>query len=199
LNVFSRRSIFFICLGAGVLLTVSLAEAAEISSGRKLWDNVMLWVNFGILVFLFIKFAKKPLMDFLRGQKDKIEVNLQELEGKLSEKRAAVEAEAAKLADIDSRIEEIRQRLVEIGQREKEEVIQQAKEQAKRMLDKAEFESKAIVAAGKKQLNAELAEMAVELVQERIIKAFSSEDQERLVEDFVQGLKGQRKYVRALI
>jgi len=199
LNVFSRRSIFSICLGAGVLLSVSLAEAAELTSGRKLWDNVMLWVNFGILVFLFIKFAKKPLMDFLRGQKDKIEVNLQELEGKLSEKRAAMEAEAAKLADIDSRIEEIRQRLMEIGQREKEEVIQQAKDQAKRMLDKAELESKAIVAAAKKQLNAELAEMAVELVQERIIKAFSSEDQERLVEDFVQGLKGQRKYVRALI
>lgn len=200
MNAFNRRLILFICLGAGVLLTFSLAEAAEgAGSGRKLWDNIMLWVNFGILVFLFMKFAKKPLMDFLRGQKDKIELNLKDLEGQLREKRTAMEAEVAKLANIDARIAEIRQRLMEIGQREKERLIQQAKEQAQRMLEKAELESKSMVASAKKQLNAELAEIAIELVHERIRKGFSSEDQDRLIEDFMTGLKGQRRHVRSLI
>ena len=46
--------------------------AEGISTGRKIWDNVMLFLNFGILVFLFIKFARKPLMNFLRGERTKI-------------------------------------------------------------------------------------------------------------------------------
>ena len=32
--------------------------AQKISAGRKIWDTVMLFINFGILVFLFIRYAK---------------------------------------------------------------------------------------------------------------------------------------------
>lgn len=184
---------------AGVILALSQAEAAEgVSSGRKIWDNIMLWFNFGILVFLFIKFAKNPLMNFLRGQKEKIALNIENVEEQLRDKRSVLEAEEAKLANIDARIEEIKQRLIEIGMREKDELIEQARQQAERMIAKAEMESKAAVAAAKKQLNAELAEIAVSMVEERLRKALSSEDQDRLFEDFMVGLHGEKKLVRAM-
>ena len=53
----------------------SFAEE-EITSGRRLWDNIMLWVNFGILAFFFMKYAKKPLLTFLSGERLKVEDNI---------------------------------------------------------------------------------------------------------------------------
>ena len=51
------------------LLYCSDALAAEeLTAGRRLWGNIMLVVNFLVLVFFFVRYAKKPLMDYLRGK-----------------------------------------------------------------------------------------------------------------------------------
>ena len=48
------------------------ALSAETSGGwRPLYDEILLWFNFGILVFIFIRYGKTPLMNFLRGRKEK--------------------------------------------------------------------------------------------------------------------------------
>ena len=41
------------------------SASEEASGGRTIYHTVMLFVNFGILVYLFLKYAKKPLMNFL--------------------------------------------------------------------------------------------------------------------------------------
>ena len=34
--------------------------------GRRIYNNIMLVVNFGILAFFILRYGKRPLMDYLR-------------------------------------------------------------------------------------------------------------------------------------
>ena len=40
---------------------------------RPTYDLVMRWLNFGILVFLLIKFGKKPLLSLLHKRKEELQ------------------------------------------------------------------------------------------------------------------------------
>ena len=65
----------FLYMAAGaVVILVFAAAPASASSGewRPVYDEVMLWVNFFILAFIIVKYGRKPLMNFLNGQKDEI-------------------------------------------------------------------------------------------------------------------------------
>ena len=73
------------------------ALAAEGSGGwRPIYDEVLLWLNFGILVFVFIKYGRAPLMNFLRGRKEKIAREIERIEEKKKQaaERAALEQKA---------------------------------------------------------------------------------------------------------
>jgi len=200
LNRCYRNMLFFALIGIGILAAGTYAQAAdEVSSGRRLWDNIMLWVNFGILVFLFIRYAKEPLMKFLRGQKEKVELELNNFNEQLEEKTALFEAEALKLKNIDARIDEIQTRLTQLGERERAEIIEQAQAEAQRIIEKAELAANSAVTSAKKTLNAELADIAIEIVKERLHKGLSPADQENLVDQFLTGLSANRRLVRAKI
>jgi F0F1-type ATP synthase membrane subunit b/b' len=82
--------LFSICCFAGILLLDgSLAFAQEaMSTGRKVWNIIMLFFNFGILVFVFVKYARKPLVSFLKNMCLKIEESLNTANHQLREAQA---------------------------------------------------------------------------------------------------------------
>ena len=114
------------------------ALSAETSGGwRPLYDEILLWFNFGIIVFIFIRYAKTPLMNFLRGRKEKLK---QEIEG-LEEKK---EASADKIKEIyqvldksEDRFAVIKARIVEQGEKKKQAIIAAGQQQSKMMLKDA--------------------------------------------------------------
>ena len=118
--IFSMSLIYF----SGTLIFCPDSFAAgETSQGRTLWDNIMLIVNFGILVFFFLKYGRIPLMDFLRGQKKRVEGELNEVNVQFKDVKTLMEEEAEKLEDIDKLIEEIKKNIIKMGKREKENII----------------------------------------------------------------------------
>ena len=50
----------FILLALIGLSASDVFAMEESGKGRIIWNNIMLWINFGILVFIFIKYARKP-------------------------------------------------------------------------------------------------------------------------------------------
>jgi F-type H+-transporting ATPase subunit b len=171
------------------LLYCADAFAAEgPSPGRRLWDNVMLWVNFGILAFFFFKFAKKPLMDYLHGVRRTVEEDLSVIEGQMKDVRSIRDSETEKLKDIEERLAEIREGILEMGRREKEKIIEQAKVSAERMIESAKIYSEYRIAMAKKALSDEMVEIAVGMVEKRLTTGLSEEDNEKLVNQFVADL-----------
>ena len=180
--------IFLLFLASSAVLFLVCPEvyaAEKLSAGRKLWDNIMLWVNFGILVFFFIKYAKKPLMDFLRGVRSKIAKDLNTNEEKLDDVKSVMSVETEKLETIDAHIESIRQSIIEMGKKEKEKIVAQAKLTAERMIEEAKAYSGYQLTKAKKALSDEMVDIAVSIAKNKLKKGISEEDDERLISRFI--------------
>ena len=172
------------------LIFVPGASAEEkLSSGRRLWDNIMLWVNFGILVFFFVKYAKNPLMNFLRGTRKEIKENLEEVEGRFNEVKSGMDTEAENLENIDSRIAELKEHIIEMGRKEKENIIEEGRITAKKMIDDAIFYSDRRLVLAKKALLEEMTETAISIVEDKLSKGLTDEDNEKLVSSFLSSLE----------
>jgi len=163
--------------------------AEESSSGRRIWDNIMLFVNFAILVFLFLKFAKKPLIGYLRGVRDKIKNELDTINGRFNDVKSTLDEEANKLKDIDQRIKEIQENAREIAKREKDKIIEDAKIAAEKMIENAKRYHNYRMALAKKALSDEMVDVAISMVEEKLTKKISEEDNEKLINKFFTDLQ----------
>ncbi len=172
-----------------VVLFCSDALAQESTGkGRKIWNNIMLFVNFGILVFLFIKYAKNPLMDFLQDERKKMAKRINEVEEQVRKARSLMEAESDKLKSIDKNIGEIRERIIEIGQREKEQIIEKAGNTASQMIEDAENEVQYKIEAARKTFGEEILATAVSMAAENLKKGITEDDNDKIIDQFSAGL-----------
>jgi len=189
-----KKLLIVLCAVSCVLFLGTQAFAAEeLSRGRKIWDTILLWLNFGILVFFFIKYAKNPLMDYLRGERSKISKRLYELSSQRDHVASKMKGEADRLENIDGQILELKKTILEIAQKEKERIVGEAKIKADHMIEQAKSEAGVRLAAAKKALNDEVAEIAISMVQENLRKGISPKDDERLVDQFIFGLSSNER------
>ena len=186
MNIRSIKLLLYFGITIIILMTGDEVFASEgMSTGRKVYDTIMLFINLGILVFLFIKFGKKPLMDFLRGKGTEIEENLNNLDSKLQDAESGKSTEEQKLVGIEERIQEIRETIIETGQKAKEELIAQGRREAERMLEKARAGAAYRLDEAKKALRQELLDIVLSLLKEKLKENLTNEDHERLIAQFV--------------
>jgi F-type H+-transporting ATPase subunit b len=190
----ARKTVSYYLLGTLVFIAVissspDASAMAEISAGRRLWDNIMLWVNFAILAFLFLRYGKKPLTDFLEGEKAKIETTLDAVNGQLGEAKSKLEDEQTKLQDLEGQLQDLRERILELGRREKERILTTARNSAAQMIEDARKESEYRVAGAKKALRDEMIDQAVLIVEGKLRDRISSEDNDLLLNQFLADLK----------
>ena len=170
------------------------AEAAqEMTKGRKIYDTIMLWVNFGILVALFLKFARKPMMDALRGVHNKIKGEIDGITKQHNEMKAGRDAEETRLTDIQQHLDEIRVRIIEMGEKEKQKIIDQARLAAEKMIEDAKGYAQIQMTRARKQLSDDMVDIAISKVETRLKREISAEDNENMVLDFLGNLETTTK------
>ena len=170
------------------LLPVDVQAAQEVSDGRKIYDTVMRWVNFGILVFFFLKYGKPALSNFLNGERNRVQKRLHEIEKGLNLARMRVDEESKHLDGIEGSLEEVRRSIVELGEKEKERIIASARSSAKQMIQDAENELDFKMEEARRALNDRLAEQAVVLAAEKLREAFTEQDNESQLTGFIDRL-----------
>lgn len=182
--LFAGASMSFILLSC----PAELHAAEGAGQGRKIYDIIMLWINFGILAFVFIKYARPALMNFLRGERNKIEKTLQEIEEGLALSRKRVEEESKALEGIDEYLQQIRGDILEMGEREKNRILEEAQSNANQMIRDAEKELELKMEEARRILNDRLVEEAVDLARDNLDKAFTEQDNDKQVHGFMGGL-----------
>ncbi len=183
---------------SSVVFTSDVFAAEGASSGRKIYDNVMLVVNFGILVFLFLKFAKAPMMKYFHGVRGKLAKEFDSIHGQKESTKSLRDAEAAKLKDVEKHLEEIKKNILQIGEREKEKIIEEGRRSAEKMVHDAENYAGYTIEKARKTLSDEMVDMAIDMVEEKLTKGVTDSDNETLVEKFVIDLKDQPETVNRL-
>ena len=86
-----------LCLAPALALA---QDEAGPSTLRQVWDTVWRILNFAILAFVIVKYARKPLMKFLKGHG-------QDVSERLAKNRALLEQAKIEYAETEERLNEI--------------------------------------------------------------------------------------------
>jgi F-type H+-transporting ATPase subunit b len=179
----------FIIAGAISFHFLGLEALASEGSGgwRPIYDEILLWINFGIIAFVFVKYGKTPLMNFLQGRKEKIAREIERVEQK-KEKAADKIKEIQKVIDeSEVRFAELKERIVRQGERKKQEIIDSAQQQSKMMLKDARRRIDSQFDQAKSTFKAELIDTAIELAMQRLPHEITDEDNDKFTDHYLAG------------
>lgn len=189
-----RNGLFFGSLLAALIVCLCMdpleAFAEEgVGPGRKLWNNIMLWVNFGIMVFIFIRYARKPLMNFLNGVRKKMEGNLKEVDNRMAAAKSVIAEENNKISGMDGEIRVLHERIQEMARGEKEKIIESGRVAAEKMIENANAYAEYRLAMARKAVFDEMVDLAVSMAEDKLKEGISQDDRDRLLAEFIQNLE----------
>jgi len=166
------------------------AEAPE-AHGSELVAIIARLVNFAILAGVLVYFLKSPLAGYLTGRSDAIR-------GDLVNAAETRRAAAAQLEEIDRRmkalpgeLEALRSQGAQEIAAEEERIRTAAAAERDRLLEQARREIEWQVKVAERDLVSHAADLAVGVATERIRHHITDDDRQRLVDRYVQQLKGQ--------
>ncbi len=162
------------------------ALAAEKSSGwRPIYDLIFRWINFGIIVFLIVKYGKTPIMNFLRGQKDKLAQEINQLENEKEDAKAKIKETLKTVDESEVRFSELKDRIIQQGEKKKTEIIESAQNQSKMMLEDSKRRIDTYFLQAKNEFKAELIDRAMDMAMERLPREVTPEDNDKFTRLFL--------------
>jgi F-type H+-transporting ATPase subunit b len=193
----SRALPFAVCLGVPMLafaLDGEVHDEGHGEHGEHGWDNTALiasFVNFFILLFVFVHLFKDKLQSFLKERKAEVERALTEAARLKAEAAAKHREYSERLAKLDEELAQIKRDLIDAGTRERDRIVAEAEHKASRMRHEAAF----IIEQQAKQLRADIlhetAELAVAGAEALLLKTTTSYDQQRIAQDYLKALAEQ--------
>jgi len=177
-----------VCLAFVMLLFVSGGNAVASEDGgdwRSTYDVVMLWVNFFILVFLFMKFVKNPLKNYLKGQQEEWSKEIGGLEQQRENMLEKVKKAMDELEEGQIHFDRIKNRIVKEGEKKKLAIIEDAKNQSRLMMDDARRKIDAQILAAKQSFTGELIDEAVGLAMEKLPGIINDNDNDKLIDQYL--------------
>ena len=165
---------------------VTEAVAAEGGGGwRPVYDLIMRWVNFAILVFVIVKFARRPLKNFLAGKGEEISAQIRDLDVEKNQLVERVRQTEKDLADSTGRLEEIKERIVQLGERRKQEIIAEAEQESRIIMENAKRKIEGRLNRAQSSLRAEIIDAAADLALERLPGIITAEDNQKLLQRYM--------------
>jgi F-type H+-transporting ATPase subunit b len=176
-----------IAIGLQMFGTMALA-AEEAGNWRSIFDMVMRWVNFAILAFILIKYAKTPLKNFLGEKRQEIarQINTIEQEKEIAEQK--IKETLKVLEDSKIRFAKMKQRIIENGEKKKEKIITEARQESQILMESTRKKIDNQFLEAQKALKSELAEMAINLAVERLPAEITEEDNQKWVNAFIASI-----------
>lgn len=176
------------------LLAVAPAWAEDgAREWRPIYDVIMRWINFGILVYFLVKVVGPILMNFLSDQQADIRSRIDKAQKEKDEILAKLQDAKDSLENSGPRLEEIRRRIVDQGEVRKREIIEDANEQSRLMMKNARQRIDNQIIQARQKLVNELLDMAMEKALERLPREITEEDNNRLIEKYLTAAIAQTR------
>ena len=169
-----------------------VAFGSEEEAAHAPWWKDYIWkiINFGILVIILYKFAKKPFQSMLKQRTEMIEKTLKEArEAKELAEKALREVDV-RLKEKDKEIQEILSVTKRSGEMERENLIQQGDKLKEKILEQAKANIAFELKHAKEAIKAEAAEIAIELAEKKLKEKLTTEEQEKLLEESIAKIGG---------
>jgi F-type H+-transporting ATPase subunit b len=184
-----NRKVLLTLIFVGVMTGVACAAGGEghhVDSGVLLKDFLYRVFNFAIVVAILVYFVTKPIKKGLGGRSDEVARALAEAEQIRKQAEARFAEYDQKLAAADAEISQISAAIRREGELEKERILTSARDAAVKIEKEAEKAAALEVARARTALQAEAVKLAVELAEQMLKKNFTSEDDTRLIDEYMQ-------------
>ena len=185
-----------VCPVTTTAFVLAVASIALASSGGDAdggghsnnWLTVDTWkvVNFGILAAIGFYLAKKPVAEFFSSRKKNIEDEINELEQKKSDAQKQLAEYQTKFKNLDQESKKIVENYIKQGEEARIRIIASAEAQAEKLEEMAKHTIEQEFKSAKVKLQFEVAQKAMEKAEEVIKASISSDDQEKLVDQYLK-------------
>ena len=162
------------------------AEHGE-HQGFSVGTFVLQLVNFGVLLFLLIRFGGRAMNKSLRARHEQLKGDIHEAARLRDEATQKFQAQDKRVADLEKEIAALRASIRQDAAREQVRLLEGAQERAKRIQDDMRFQLNQQVKDAESLLRAEVASASVKLAEELVRKSINTEDERRLAREFVAG------------
>ena len=173
----------------GILCIFFYGQSAFAAEGGDNWrhnyDIGMKWLNFAILAFIIYKFGKAPLMNFLHGQKDRLAVEIGEMEKEKSRINEKIKEIQSVLDKGEAHYAELKERIINQGLKNKEDIIKDAKNHTKILMEASKQKVGHQIIQAKKNFKAELIDAAIALASEKLPKEITDDDNRKFVDNYL--------------
>lgn len=169
-----------------ILLGAQLALAADSPDNwRKTYDLIMMWVNFGIFVFLIVKFLRVPLKKFISGKQSDFERKINRLEEEKNEAERKIQDILRAVDESRLEFDALKKKIIEQGEIQKQAVIEDAREKSRVMLKEAQLRAENQIRRSRKKLRNELVDAAVDLALEKLPKIVTADDNRKFIQQYI--------------
>lgn len=175
----------------GFVALASIGYAASDAHGgghANHWLTSDTWkvLNFTLLVIIGFLLLKKPAAQFFSSRKKNIADEINELEQKKAQAQKELASYQAKFKNLDQESKEIVDNYIKQGEEAKARIIAEAKAQAEKLEEMAKNTIEQEFKSAKASLQLEISEMAMERAEEIIKTSISAEDQDKLVDQYLE-------------
>ena len=201
----ARQALTTLLLGACLLGFIGLLRAGSLDlryaaapqeageeGGEQRHEAIYKWINFVILAGGLGYLLRKPLAEFFAGRSASIRKSLEE-------GRKALEASAAQLRAVEERLQHFEEEMASFKaaawremEEERERRRQATAQETEKMLESLRAQMKTATQQARVELKLYAAELAVELAEKMIGERLDEASQQRLVSQFIAGLKAGR-------
>lgn len=182
---------FFLSI-ALVLSFAGLVWAAGGGGGHEdvdnSWRKIDTWkaMNFGILAVLLFFMTKKPGAQFFSSRKKNIADEINELEKKKADAEKKLAEYQARFKNLDKESKQIVEDYIKQGKEAKKRILAEAQAQAEKLEGMAKQNIEQELKTAKAMLQQEIVQKAMEKAEEIIKSSISTEDQEKLVDEYLK-------------
>ena len=179
--------IYAVLVAASLHLTELNALASETGGNwRATYDDVMIWLNFGIFAFLLVKYLKTPLINFLRGRQNELVQEISRLE-EIREQISLKISETEQLFEKnEAHYENIKANIITQGEEKKRMIIEDAQRESRMMLEKTNVRIENLILQAKHRFKSEMIDLAISLAIQRLPGEVTEADHQRLVERYIE-------------
>ncbi len=159
----------------------------------SLFDINILWdtINFLILMFLLGRFLFKPVKKILDERRDKIQGDLDAAKGEYEKAEEIKRQYELRLANVEEEVRQILEAGYAQASQKKEEIIAQAKEEARRELERSRREIDRMTTEARAQLRDELSDLTVLAAGRFLQHSLNEEEHKFLIEKVIEELPAE--------
>ncbi len=152
---------------------------------RTIYDNIMIWVNFFILAYVIYRFGRKPFLNFLKGRQNEVAEEIKELEDRKKAFESQIQEARQMITESSTRFEKIKSRIAEEGKRKRQQIIDQANKQSRKLLEMEKKKATNQILQARHLLLAELADKASDMALNRLPKEITESDQNNMLSLYI--------------